>query len=439
MIGQPIDRAEKASARSSPVQEEDRMRPRARLNTYENRLLVVLSLGGAVAALDAQALFYLSPFVAKDLHLNNTQIGVLSAAVLLTWSIAAYAIGVISDRNGKRKPYLVLGFALFAVFSSLSGLAINFLTLLGARLTVGLSEGPVIPISNAIMAANSTPSRRGLNLGVVQNFGAQLVGSLFGPLIVVALATAISWRAAFFISGIPGLLTALLIMLVVREAPREAAPRPGPALHWRALRDLIQVRNVGLSAAIACCLIGWYILLLTFLPLYCVNGLHMSATLMSVVLASVGAAGAISAIVVPALSDRFGRKPILILLGLSGSIAPASALLLAPGPAMILMIFVGSFALGVFPLFMGVVPQESVPAPQGAQSTALVMAVGQIIGGFVGPALGGMEADAYGLQAPLEMAICLAIIGGALAFFVKETAPCRMRSLTAAKHNDIVL
>ena len=41
--------------------------------TYENRAMVTLCLGGGVAALDAQALFYLAPFAMRDLHITNTQ------------------------------------------------------------------------------------------------------------------------------------------------------------------------------------------------------------------------------------------------------------------------------------------------------------------------------------------------------------------------------
>jgi len=276
------------------------------------------------------------------------------------------------------------------------------------------------------MSASSTPSRRGFNLGMVQNFGAQLFGSLAGPVVVVALATAISWRAAFFISGIPGLVIAVLIWLVVRERRTVWLGIPSDRLNgWREAREVAATRNVWLSALIACCMIGWYILLLTFLPLYCVNWLHVSATVMSLILASVGAAGALSAILVPALSDRIGRKPVMVSLCLSGVVAPLAALTLGSGAVMALFVFAGSFALGAFPLFMGVVPQESVAAPRAAQAIALVMAVGQIVGGFVGPTLAGVAADAFDLRSPLLIAGLLALAGGVAAVSPTETAPCR--------------
>jgi len=51
---------------------------------YLRVMLVLLTLASGVAALDAQAVFYIMPFIAADLHLDNTQIGLIGAAGLVT-------------------------------------------------------------------------------------------------------------------------------------------------------------------------------------------------------------------------------------------------------------------------------------------------------------------------------------------------------------------
>ncbi len=407
----------------------------ARALSYENRLLLVLTLGGAVAALDAQSLFYLSPFVATSLGLSNTQIGVVSSIVLLTWSISGYAIGALSDRSGRRKPWLVATFVMFAACSFLSGLAGSFVLLLGARLLIGLAEGPVIPVSQSIMIRNSSPHRRGLNMGIVQNFGAQLVGSLVGPIVLVQIATTLGWHAAFYVAGIPGLLVALLIAVLVKEpsavnslGPAVSAPpaRPAQSTHVAGLGllGLVRVRNIRLCILISCCIVAWYFLLLSFLPLYCVRVLRISAASMSVVMSAIGAAGVASALLVPALSDRFGRKAVMIVFSFSGVVASLAPLYVGSGlGALIGLIFLGCLTLGTAPLFMATIPLESVPGRDAASATALVMGVGQITGGFLGPALGGMLADRWGLTVPLWMATGAAIIAGLLSLRLIETAP----------------
>jgi MFS family permease len=273
---------------------------------YENRLVLILALGGAVSALDAQSLFYLSPFVATSLGLNNTQIGLVSSVVLLSWSIAGYIVGALSDRTERRKPWLIGAFILFAICSFFSGLANSFVMLFAARALIGFAEGPVIPVSQAIMIRNSSPHRRGLNMGIVQNFGAQLIGTLVAPILLVQIAERFNWHAAFYVAGVPALIVALLIAWFVKEPPREiiAASATPAAEPGSGIMHLLRIRNLRLCVLISCCVVLWYFTLLTFLPLYCVRVLKISTTAMSYVMGAMGAAGVVSAFPVPALSDR---------------------------------------------------------------------------------------------------------------------------------------
>jgi predicted MFS family arabinose efflux permease len=94
------------------------------------------------------------------------------------------------------------------------------------------------------------------------------------------------------------------------------------------------------------------------------------------------------------------------------------------GP-LIALVFVGCLTLGTVPLFMATIPLESVPSGDAASATALVMGVGQIAGGFLGPALGGVLADRWGLSVPLWMATGAAVLAGLLALRLTETAPRR--------------
>jgi MFS family permease len=404
--------------------------------TYENRLVAILGLCGAVAALDAQALFYLSPYVARDLHLDNTRIGIVSSVVVLTWAVAAFIVGNLSDRRGRRKPYLVAAFVAFGLCSGLSGLAGSFGLLLAARALIGFAEGPVIPISQSIMMAESSPARRGLNMGIAQNLGAQLVGSMLGPLIVVYLAERFSWHAAFFIAGIPGLLVALLVASCVREPAIPARESPaaghGQASLIASAVALLRHGNVRACVAISCFVVAFYFLILIFLPLYCVNVLHMSTTRMSYVLGCTGAAAVVSSFVVPMVSDYIGRKPAIALFSLLGIAAPLGALYAGGSmPALMALVFIGSMVPGTTTLFMGTVPMETVPAEQAAAASGLVLGVGQILGGFLTPALAGALADRYGLQLPLWMAMGALVAAAIACLWLTETAPRVLAARTA--------
>lgn len=395
-------------------------KPKTEWASYENRMVLILSMSGAVAALDGQAVFYLMPFIAPALGLSDGEIGMIGTIVLIGAAFTGFIVARFSDRIGRRKPFLVGAFTLTALFSSMSAVSGSFLSLLVSRLILGMVEGPIIPIKQAIVMAESSPRRRGLNMGIVQNLGAQLIGTLAAPIFLIWLAQVWGWRSAFLVAGAPAILLAILIARYIREpAPLK---RDDVALGTSGLRPVVGERNVLLSAGIGICAVGWFFILLTFLPLWLTRELGYGNGMMSMLVGTIGAAGAVSAIFVPGLSDRIGRKPVVMLFCLLGTIAPVGALVaghhaLAVGVSLL----VGCLMTGTFPIFMAVIPQESVAPQSRATATAVVIATAQVAGGCAGPFLSGMLADQFGLQAALWLATALAAGAVLLAIGLRET------------------
>jgi predicted MFS family arabinose efflux permease len=391
--------------------------------SYERRLVIVLTIVGGIAALDTQAVFYIMPFIRPELHLNNSQVGLIGSAVVIGWSVAALLVSWISDQIGRRRPFIIGAFFAFAALSGLSALARSFLQLLAARFLVGLAEGPVLPMSHSLVMASSAPERRGLNMGVVQLLGSQLVGSLAAPIILVWLAGHIGWRAAFLIAAVPGLLSALLLMAVIRE-PRRTAAAAREAPSALGLRHVLGNRNVRVCIAISTCCVAWYFLLLSFLPLWLTQEEGLSSGTMSVILSLVGAAGAVGAFVVAGLSDRIGRKLAITAFCCLGVLSPLAALIFGHTPVLLgAMFFTGALMVGSFSIFMGTLPQESVSPADGASATAMVLCISQILGGVAGPAVGGVLADRISPAAPLVLAAFLAV--GAVLFSLLLRNPQR--------------
>jgi MFS family permease len=170
--------------------------------TYENGLLFILGLSFGFAFFDRNAVSYLAPYIVKDLGLNNTQVGMLGSALALSWAVSAFVIGRWSDAAGVRKPFLVSILLVFSACSVLSGLATSFPILLASRLLMGMAEGPFMPICVALLTVESSPKRRGLNIGIVQSLFSSLLGAAIAPLVLVRLAEWFNWRVAFFIAGV---------------------------------------------------------------------------------------------------------------------------------------------------------------------------------------------------------------------------------------------
>lgn len=400
-------------------------------SSYENRLLFVLSLSFGFVFFDRNAMSFLAPFVAADLSLSNTQIGLLVSALSLTWALSGYLLGARSDRSGRRKPYLLVAVIVFSVCSFFSGLASTFFMLLAARLLMGVAEGPILPISQTLMAMNSTASRRGHNMGIMQNFGSNLLGSCIAPLLLVALASHYHWRLAFIVAGIPGLIAACMIWKYVRE-PREVViaqpttPSASQPVAAGSLLELLRYRNVWLSMLIACFYVAWMVLGWAFMPVYYINERQFGSTEMGILMSVLGASATLCSFIVPALSDRLGRRLVVVVFSLIGALTPLAALYFQ-GPFWMLctVLFITWSASGVAPIFMATIPSETVPVHRIAACVGLVMGMGEVVGGVLSPVLGGWLAEIHGLGAPLLLQAGCAIVVGVLGLGLIETAPLR--------------
>jgi len=139
---------------------------------------------------------------------------------------------------------------------------------------------------------------------------------------------------------------------------------------------------------------------------------------------TLGISATIGAFAISALSDRFGRRPLLIAMPLIAVILPLGAMYYDGSVwGLAAIFFVGWGVNGVFPLFMGTVPSESVAPHHLATALGICMGTGEILGGVVAPSLAGTLSDQVGRQAPLWLMLVVAIIAAVLAFGLRETAP----------------
>ncbi len=395
--------------------------------TYENGILVLLGFTFGLIFFDRNAVGVLTPFILDDLQLSASQLGMLSSMLALAWAISAYVFAAMSDRKGARKPFILVSILVFSACSAFSGLAGSFGFLLLARIVMGVAEGPFLPICLSVMNRESSPHRRGMNAGIMQNVFAALLGTTMAPLVLTALAQQFDWRVTFFLTGVPGLICAFLVWKFMREPePETQAGEAQEAMKFSAL-GMLKEHNIRVCALIAICLVSWFLVTLTFIFLFLptMRGLTPGET--GAVTSAMGISTMLGGFLVPGLSDRIGRRPVMIVFTFIGMVTPLTALFF-DGPLWMMgvLFFIGWSATGSFPLFMGVVPGETVNPKLAASSMGLVVCIGELVGGFASPWLAGIMADATSLNAPMYFCLVCAFLSGIAALFLKETAPSKV-------------
>jgi ACS family hexuronate transporter-like MFS transporter len=405
---------------------------------YQSWIVLLLSLNFGILFFDRNALNFLMPFVQPELGLSNTQVGILSSALSLTWAVSGFAVGRLSDRLGSRKPVIVIATIAFCACSLLSGISHSFLMLLGARLLMGAAEGGVMPVSHSMIVIEVAPERRGLAMGVAQNLGSNLLGSGLAPIILVPIAIAVGWRMGFYLAAIPGLITAALIWFTLREPQAGKAKTKEPTV---TLQQAFAERNVLLCALMSILLVSYLVVCWTFMPLFLTNTRGFTPDMMSWLMATLGISAGIGSFVVPAISDAVGRKPVFVAACLLGLILPLGAMYLNGSIWILVLVFFFGWALnGIFPLFMATVPAESVDPRLTATLTGIVMGTGEVIGGVLSPLAAGAAADVYGLSAPLWIMFGLTALAVICALGLRETAPrvLAKRALLAGQPASVV-
>lgn len=397
------------------------MEQQRRSKSYQMMLVGLLSLNFGILFFDRNALNFLMPFVKPDLGLSDTQVGLLSSGLSLTWAIAGFTVGRISDRLGSRKPVIVVATILFCICSFVSGLASSFLMLLGARLLMGAAEGGVMPVSHSVIVAEVDEDKRGLAMGVGQNLGSNLLGSTAAPLILVPFAIAYGWRESFFLAAVPGLISAALIWFLVHEPRPQEYHAQGPTA---TLGEAFANRNVQLCALISILLVSYLVVCWAFMPLYLTADRGFDADTVKWLMATLGISAGLGSFIVPWISDNVGRKPVIVTVSLLGIILPLGAMYFSGSAWVLAGIFFFGWALnGVFPLFMATIPSESVDPRLTASLTGIVMGIGEVLGGVLSPSIAGALSDAFDRSAVMWMMLALCTAAGLIGLGLRETAP----------------
>lgn len=226
-------------------------------SSYRYLVVWLLAVVYTLNFLDRQIVSILAEPIRKDLQLDDTQLGMLSGIVFaIFYTGFGIPVGWLADRA--RRVWIISGAcALWSLFTALCGTAQNFLQLALYRMGVGIGEAGGSPPSYSLISDYFRPEERGTALALY-SLGVP-AGSMFGSALGGWIAAEHGWRTAFYVMGIPGIILAVVVLLVVREPKRGGLDKlvDGQTEHakappiWTAIGGFFSNRTLVLTAVAA--------------------------------------------------------------------------------------------------------------------------------------------------------------------------------------------
>jgi MFS family permease len=401
---------------------------------------VVLLLAYTFGYVDRSILTVLVEPIQADLHINDTQLGLLNGfAFVIFYVTLGVPLGYLADRTN-RKWLIVASIGLWCVMTSVCGLTRTFGQLFGARIGVGVGEAGLSPAGYSLIADYFPPNRRSVALGVYTIGiylgsglailgGGALLGLIGGRhmMVVPLLGAMRSWQVVFLCVGAPGLLVAVLAATITEPLRKQKASETeklGFRGEWdKTWRHISCHRSAYALITIGFSFLGvpFNVALLWARPYLSrhfgvtpANGAYMVGCTM-LIFATLGIlSGSI-------FCDRMqakGRADATVWTGMIASIlvlAPIVAFPLAPSVplsmlALAVLLFFGAFAYGAAPASL----QLITPNRMRATISALYLVLVNLVGLTAGPLITGALTD-YVFHDKGAVGVSAGIVGGASA------------------------
>jgi MFS family permease len=399
-------------------------------------VLIMLCLMYAITYMDRVNVSTAADGFARELHFSKTEIGAVFSAFAYPYLAFQVIGGWISDRFGARRTLLACSL-LWAVATILTGFAQGLVSMLAARVLLGLGEGATFPASTTAMSRWFSPARRGFAQGITH--AAARIGNAITPAAVVLVMAAYGWRASFFALGAFSLIWVGIWAMTFHEDPRKhpritsrelavlvEADAVRPTTPWVALAR----RMTPVTMVYFC--YGWTLwLFLAWIPQYFLHSysldLKKSALFSSAVFFSGVAGDTLGGLGTDWLLQRSGK------LGLARNAMVSICMLLAL-LSLLPLLFVHQLGVSVVCLSAGfffaemtIGPMWAVPmdiAPRFAGTASGMMNTGSALAAIISPVVGGWLIDTTGnWDIPFIGSMILMAAGAVLALRMRASVP----------------
>jgi MFS family permease len=383
----------------------------------------------AISYIDRTNISTAGPTIMAALHLTTAEFGLAVSAFSIPYALLQVFGGNLGERMGPRRALFWIG-VLWGVATIATGFSVGLLSLVGARLLLGLTESAAFPTATSAMAKWVPADRNGFVQGIVHS--ASRLGNAAAPLIVGGLiiwgdslgGPIAGWQVSFIMVGVLSALWAVLWAKFFRNRPEdypkiteqelseiphslERAARP-PVPWKRMMRTMLPVAIVDFGY-------GWTLwVFLTWIPTFLASSYHLALTQYPLFTSVVLLAGVVGDTAGGVFGDRLLRRTgnlrsarrTVLLVGLIGSLLCLSPLLFVHNLAIAtISLSLSFFFLELCNATLWAIPMDVAPEWSGTASG--MMNTGFGLAGIASPALFGLLVDQTGWQWPFAASIIL--------------------------------
>ncbi len=359
--------------------------------------LIAVSLGHGITHWYPSTLFIILPYLAKDLGLTYSQVGVLMGWNYFTSFFVNLPGGIIVDMVGKTGFLLGLSIALIGIPYFFLGFSASYVVAMIVVTFVGTGGNLWHPAALSFLAKRY-PERKGFAIAI-HAMGANL-GDTLAPMSIGVVLTFLTWRHVLILNVLPGILMGFVLWRLLVKVETVRSETKGNELslkeYWVAVKAMARDKSILLLCSLSGIRNMTQAGLFTFLPIYLAHELNYSPALVGTYITVVQAAGILGSPISGAISDKKGRRPVLTAGLLTTSLLLVALVILRLNFLFIgVLAFLGFFLFSLRPVMFAWTMDL---APKNVSGTVVSALFGiQSLFSSLAPAICGFVADRFGI------------------------------------------
>jgi MFS family permease len=388
----------------------------------------LITIGHALTHWYPATFYMLLPLIGKELGLSYSQIGLIMTCQYVAGAVSNVPGGMVADTFGRKG--LLMAISLFWVGFPylLMGFVHSYVMLLVCISLVGIGNNLWHPTAIPTLGKRY-PERKGLVLSL-HGMGGN-AGDALAPLAIGALLVTFSWREIVLLNAIPGAIMAGVILACLgslrlagkkKDKPVQTVDSEGQSMkeYFHGLRGLIKNRVMILLSVSSAFRSMTQTTLLTFLPVFLAYEMGYSPIWVGAAMFLLQAAGFAAAPIAGHLSDKMGRRRIIMAsMAMTGLVLLSMAFAGRSNAFVIFIAVLGFFLYAIRPVLQAWM-LDATPKNMGGTSIGVLFGL-QAVGSSIGPIIGGTVADKFGLMSTFYFLALVIVVANLFIFLLPNT------------------